>query len=146
MQILNYLYFIVITFYGIKFLYSSGIAVKHPLDRNQKMLLDGPEMFWVLTFSTGLLAFSAEGIGVDLMALRLLILEVFCFLGLFVVRHRPVWSIAIWLYAIYLLWIVVGCAYSPSPAFGFRVVLKYLYVFLLMLFASATVRYGEVFL
>lgn len=144
MQILNYIYFLVITFYGIKFLYSSGVAVKHPLDRNQQMLLDGPEMFWVLTFSTGLLAFSAEGIGVDLMALRLFVLEILCFLGLFIVRNRPVWSVAIWLYAIYLVWIVIGCTFSPSPTFGLRVVLKYLYIFLLMLFASATIRDGEV--
>ena len=146
MQALNYLYFLIITFLGIKFLYSKGVVVRHPLDRTQQMLLDGPEMFWVLTFSTGLLAFSAEGIGVDLMALRLMVLEVFCFLGLFVAKHRPVWSLAVWAYVVYLMWIIIGCFYSSSFAYGIRTVLKYLFPFLLMLFASAAVRHAEVFL
>ena len=146
MQALNYLYFLIITLLGLKFLYSSGVVVRHPLDRSQQMLLDGPEMFWVLTFSTGLLAFSAEGIGVDLMALRLMVLEVFCLLGLFIVHRRPVWSLAVWAYVAYLVWIIIGCFYSPSYVFGFRVVLKYLFPFLLMLFASAAVRHDEVFL
>ena len=146
LQLLNYLYFLVITFFGIKFLYSTGIIVRHPLNRTQQMLLDGPEMLWVLTFSTSLLAFSAEGFGVDLMALRLFVLEVLCIWGLFVVRHRPVWSAAIWVYTIYLIWIIIGCFYSPSPVFGFRVILKYLYPFVLCLFASAGVRHEEVFL
>ena len=34
-------------------------VMTNPLNREQKMVMDGPEMFWVLTFSTGLLAFSA---------------------------------------------------------------------------------------
>lgn len=146
LQLLNYLYFLVITFFGIKFLYSTGNLVRHPLNRTQQMLLDGPEMFWVLTFSTGLLAFSAEGIGVDLKALRLFVLEMLCVLGLIITRHRPVWSVAMFLYSIYLIWITIGCAFSPSLIFGFRVILKYLYPFVLCLFASATVRHEEVYL
>jgi len=146
MQLLNYIYFLVITLLGIKFLYSSGIVVRHPLDHTQQILLDGPEMFWVLTFATSLLAFSADGLVVDLMALRLFVLEVLCFIGIIVVRHRPIWSMAIWGYVIYLMWIVIGCSYSPSPVFGFRVFLKYLYPFVLCLFASAAVRHEEVFL
>lgn len=50
--------------------------MKYPLDKHRKMWLDGPERFWILTFSTGLLAFSAP-IGLDLMAVRLFVLELF---------------------------------------------------------------------
>lgn len=146
MTVLNYLYFLIITFYGVKFLYSPGVTMRHPLDRTRRMTLDGPEAFWILTFSTGLLALNASGIGVDLMAFRLFVLEGLCFLGLLAAVKRPVWSPALTVYSIYMLWLVIGCVYSPAPSYGIRVVLKYLYPFLLCLFASAAVRYPEVFL
>lgn len=146
MYYLNYLYFLVITVLGFWFLYGSGIVVRHPLDRSQQMKLNGPESLWLLTFSTGLLAFSAAAFGFDLMAIRLFVLEALCVLGLFVSKNKPVFSAAIWMYVIYLAWIIIGCFYSPSATYGIRVVLKYLYPFLLCLFASAAVRDGEVFI
>lgn len=146
MHYLNYLYFLVITVLGFWFLFGSGIVVRHPLDRSQQMKLNGPESLWLLTFSTGLLAFSAAAFGFDLMAIRLFVLEALCVLGLFVSKNKPVFSAAIWMYVIYLVWIIIGCFYSPSATYGIRVVLKYLYPFLLCLFASAAVRDGEVFI
>lgn len=145
MILLNYLYFFIITYFGIKFLFAGGGMLKSPFDKNVKMRLNGPEMFWCLTFSTGLLAFSAPG-ALDLMAIRLMVLEVLCFAGIFVAKDKPIWSFPLIIYAVYLLWIVIGCFYSPAPAYGIRVVLKYLYPLLLCLFASAAVRYAEVFL
>ena len=109
------------------------------------MVMDGPEMFWVLTFSTGLLAFSAPG-ALDLMAVRLMVLEVFCLVGLFICKRSPQWSPAIIFYLIYIIWLVIGLSYTPAPGYGFRVILKYLYPLLIMLFASAAVRDKEVFL
>lgn len=91
MYLLNYIYFLIITLLGLKFLTMKRGVMVNPLNREQKMVMDGPEMFWVLTFSTGLLALSA-------------------------------------------------------PGYGFRVILKYLYPLLIMLFASAAVRDKEVFL
>ncbi len=154
MQLLNYLYFIIITFLGFMFLYRSGIVIRHPLDRNQQMKLNGPESLWFLTFSTGLLAFSANAFKIDLMAIRLLVLEILCVLGIFRLRNqqstrltnKPVFSAAMWVYALYLLWIVIGCFYTSSVTHGIRTVLKYLYPFVLCLFASAAVRDGEVFI
>lgn len=145
MYILNYLYFLIITFIGYKWLTSKVGYMTNPLDRTQKMQMDGPEMFWVLTFSTGLLAFSAPG-ALDLMAIRLLVLEVFCFMGIFIVKRKVQWSAAGVCYILYLLWITIGLSYSSAPSYGFRVILKYIYPLLLMLFASAAVRDGEVFL
>lgn len=145
MYLLNYLYFLIITYLGIKFLYSGGEIVKSPFDKTVQMRLSGPEMFWCLTFSTGLLAFSAPG-ALDLMAVRLMVLEVLCVLGIFVTKDKPIWSYPLIIYVIYLIWISIGCFYSPAPFYGCRVILKYLYPLLLCLFASAVVRDKEIFL
>ena len=56
MYLLNYIYFLIITLLGLKFLTMKRGVMANPLNREQKMVMDGPEMFWVLTFSTGLLA------------------------------------------------------------------------------------------
>ena len=145
MYVLNYLYFLIITVVGYRWLTSSG-SMKYPLDKHRKMWLDGPERFWILTFSTGLLAFSAPG-GLDLMAVRLMVLELFCMFGLwFVCKRKVKWSPASVVYVIYLCWLAAGLVYSPAPLYGFRVILKYLYPLLIMLFASAAVRDTEVFL
>ncbi len=60
MYLLNYIYFLIITLLGLKFLTMKRGVMVNPLNREQKMVMDGPEMFWVLTFSTGLLALSAS--------------------------------------------------------------------------------------
>lgn len=145
MYLLNYIYFLIITLLGLKFLTMKRGVMVNPLNREQKMVMDGPEMFWVLTFSTGLLALSAPG-ALDLMAIRLMVLEIFCIVGLFICKRSPQWSPAIVLYLLYIVWLVIGLSYSPAPGYGFRIILKYLYPLLIMLFASATVRDKEVFL
>jgi len=119
--------------------------MKNPLNKKQQMHLTGPEMFWVLTFSTGLLAFSAPGT-LDLMAIRLLVLEIFCIIGIFLSKRKTQWSVSIIIYVIYIFWLCIGLTYSPSPAYGFRVILKYMYPLLIMLCASTIVRDKEVFL
>lgn len=145
MYLLNYLYFIIITSFGIKFLFQRAGKVCHPLNKQQMLSFDGPELFWTLTFSTGLLAFSAPG-ALDLMAIRLLVLESLCLVGLFVVKRKPVWSAVCTFYLLYIAWLLIGLSYSSAPMYGFRVILKYLYPLCIMLFASAVVRDGEVFL
>ena len=145
MYLLNYLYFIIITSFGIKFLFQRAGKVRHPLNKEQMLSFDGPELFWTLTFSTGLLAFSAPGV-LDLMAIRLLVLESLCLIGLFVVKRKPVWSAVSTFYLLYIAWLLIGLSYSPAPMYGLRVILKYLYPLCIMLFASAVVRDEEVFL
>lgn len=145
MYLLNYLYFLIITYYGIRFLFQPIGIMKSPLNKEQSMLLEGPEMFWILTFSTGLLAFSAPG-ALDLMAVRLLILEALCIIGLFLSKGRVIWSLPLIIYIIYIIWIILGIFYSPAPSYGFRVVLKYCYPLLVALFASSAVKDKEVFL
>ena len=135
MVYLNLIYFLIITYYGYKFLYSESRIVKSPFDKNQLLELTGPEAFWVLTFSTGLLAFSIT-IGLDLMAIRLLVLEVFCIIGIQRTAGRMIWSPALRMYVLYMIWLFIGCFYGPSWNYGIRVMLKYIYPLLLCLFAA----------
>lgn len=137
--------FLIITIVGYRWLTSPG-SMSYPLDKHRRIWLDGPERFWILTFSTGLLALSAPA-GLDLTAVRLFMLELFCLLGLlFVCKRRVQWTAATVVYVIYLFWLVIGLTYSPAPGYGFRVILKYIYPLLIMQFASAAVRDVEVFL
>ena len=53
MYFFNYIYFLIITVAGVKFLFTKQAILTHPLDKKKKILLDGPEVFLVLTFSTG---------------------------------------------------------------------------------------------
>lgn len=141
---LNYIYFAVITYLGVYFLFSGGRIVRSPFDRRQRLLFTGTEMFWVLTFGTGLLAFTAPGT-IDLMAIRLLVLEIMCVIGIVMAKGRVVWSVPLLIYVTYLLWILIGISYTASTAYGIRVMLKYMYPLMLALLASAVVRNKEVF-
>lgn len=145
MYLLNYIYFLIITTFGLKFIFQKQGVVTHPLDKEQKLLFTGLELFWTLTFSTGLLALSAPG-GIDLMAIRLLVLELFCLIGLFIVKNKPIWSLPSIIYIIYIIWLFIGLSYTGSISYGFRVILKYLYPLLIMLFASSVVRNWEVYI
>lgn len=135
---LNVIYFLIISYYGYIFLRSEGRIVTSPFSKNDLMALTGPEMFWVLTFATGLLAFSAP-LPIDLMAVRLLVIMLLCIIGFSIVRRSPVWSLPLKLYVVYMVWIAIGLFYSPSLSFGIRVILKYTYPLIFCLFASAAV-------
>lgn len=140
---LNYLYFLIISMLLLQYLRCRSMKVKHPLLQREILTFSGPEMFWTLLFSTGLLSLSAPA-GMDLMALRLLSLEIFCLMCLSYAKGKPAFPFPVVCYIIFMLWLVVGCFYSPSPAFGVRVILKYLYPLVVCLAASAVVRRPEV--
>lgn len=141
----NYLFFIILTLFQLFYIFGKTAVVKNPLNCDQFIRLDGTEAFWILTFSTGLLAMNVSGI-IDLMAIRLLVIEILCLIAIFSSPRKPMWSRALWMYAIYIAWILIGCIYSPSSGFGFRVVLKYLYPLIITIVASMAVRGQEVFL
>lgn len=140
MYFLNYLYFLIITAFGLKFIFQKQGVVTHPLNKGQKLLFTGPELFWALTFATGLIATG------PMLAIRLFALELFCILVLFVVKNKPIWRMPVLLYFVYMLWLLLGLSYSPAPGYGIRVILKYIYPLLVMLVSSAIVRDWEVFL
>lgn len=145
MQILNYFYFIIISFWGLNLLFHKYVKMRSPFNARKYLAFEGTEAFWVLTFSTGLLALSAKGI-IDLMAIRLLIIEILCFIGFFICKNKTVWNAITIAYIIYLGWLFIGLSYSPSAGYGMRVILKYLYPLIIMIFASAAIRDKEVFL
>lgn len=143
MIVLNYFYFLILTFLLFRYVGQKKVCVPSPFSPKHKLLFSGPEFCWVLAFSTGLLALSAPA-GLDLMAIRLFMLELLCLLLLGVSKTRAVLSAPAILYIVFLLWLCVGLSYGDAPAYGVRVILKYLYPFLFMLAASAVVRYPEV--
>lgn len=143
MVILTPIYFVLLTYYAYKFLTSDGRIVTSPFDKESKVKLDGPEMFWVLTFATGTVALSYP-FGIDLMALRLLTIMSLCLIGLKYTRCKPVISFPLVVYFIYMAWIIYGLTYTPAKMYGVRVVLKYLYPLIICLFASAAVDNGYV--
>ena len=142
---LNYLYFLIITMLLLQYLQRRSKRVKHPLLQREILNFSGPEMFWTLLFSTGLLAFSAPA-GLDLMALRLLTLEIFCLMCLCYSKGKPACPLPVVIHIIALLWLVVGCLYAPDSAYGVRMMLKYIYPVMVCLTASAVVRRPEVML
>lgn len=132
------------TILAYHYLLSDGKVLKGALNPNLSFKYSGVELFWCLTFGTSLLAFSAN-VGLDLMAIRLLVLEILCIIGINISRNKIVLNLSMKIYIVYLLWLVFGLLYSPAPIFGVRVILKYLYPLLLCLFASSAVRDSEVF-
>ncbi len=145
MFVLNYLYFLIISWLLLDYLNRRRKVVGHPLWEKQKLIFTGPEMFWTLLFSTGLLALAAPA-GLNLMALRLFSLEIFCLVCLQVVKRRASFTLPMVVYSMFLAWLVVGLFYCPSLGYGIRTILKYLYPILVTLVASAVVRDPEVFL
>lgn len=144
MQYLNILYFLILTGLGYRYLLGDGKVLKGALNPNLNFKYSGVEIFWCLTFATGVVALSAD-VGLDLMAIRLLVLEVFCIIGISIAKGKVVLNFPMKIYIIYLLWLVIGLFYSPSLTYGIRTILKYIYPFLLCLFASSAVTDSEVF-
>lgn len=145
MFVLNYLYFLILTLMLLSCLNRKGKALNSPWIERRKLRFTGPELFWTLLFSTGMLSLSAPA-GLDLMALRLFSLEVACLLCLCIAKGRAAFPLSALCYTAFLVWLIVGLFYTPSVPYGVRVLLKYLYPFLVMLTASAVVRDPEVFL
>ena len=135
---LNIIYFLLLSWYAYKFLTSEGKIVKSPFDKRDDLDLTGPEMVWVRTFSTGVLAFSVPH-PIDLMAIRLMVIMVLCVIGFSYVDNKPIWSFPLKLYVVYLAWLFIGCIYGPSWSYGLRVILKYSYPLIFCLFASAAI-------
>lgn len=138
MDILNILYTLILLGALFRFLQSDGRILKSPFNKRDQLSLTGPEMYWVLLFSTGLLAFSYN-LGLDLMALRLFVIMGMCLVGFAFTPNRPIMSIPLWIYGAYMVWLLIGCVYASSFSFGVRVWLKYLYPLLFCLFGSAVV-------
>jgi hypothetical protein len=145
MLILNSLLFVVLTLLFIYLMNTSSVEIRHPFDKTLHLVITGRQAFMLLIFTTGLVALSGDLGGIDLLAIRLLMLELLVMVMLFWGTKKILWSWTGFLYLTYLIWIIYAISYSPAPQFGLRVLLKYAYPFLIMLFASTTMDLDEFF-
>lgn len=144
MQYLNILYFLLLTLLAYRYLFSDGKILKGALNSNLAFKYSGVEILWCLIFGTGLLSFSVK-FGMDIMAIRLLVLEILCIIGITVSNNKIILSFPLKIFICYLCWLFIGLFYTPYPIYGIRTILKYIYPLFLCLFATSAVRDSEVF-
>lgn len=148
---INLIVFIILNGMMATFLFRYSARLKNPLNSAKYLTLEGTEMFLVILFATGTLSLASvsgghnAGSGINLQAIRLLLLEVFLVFSLFVSSSRPRLGIGTIAYIIYIVWLFYTLTYAPSISYGFRYILKYLYPLIMMIAASAIVRDEEVF-
>lgn len=138
--VIAYIVFIYLTYKAFKLLYTPVSYLYSPYDKTQTMACSGHEMLLIFIFSTGVLGI------IPLLSLRLAILELLCVIGIIYSKNKPIFSIPIILYSIFIGWILMGLTYTKSVEYGIRMILKYIYPLLIALLSSAVVRDGEVFL
>lgn len=136
---LNYLYFFVLHMLLLDFLRKRQKVMRPAFSKQGRVTFSGREAFGIALVCTGVFALQAPA-GLDLMALRLLVLELLCVGALVSAGAHPVRNTFSRIYGLFLLWVLAGIVYSPVPAYGARVFLKYLYIFPLCLMCSAVVQ------
>lgn len=132
--------FVILSVWQMKILYTPTIAIGNPVHTDTRMLCSGPEVLLIVLFATGFIGLS------PILSLRLAFLEVLCIIAWFRTLNMPVFSIPLGIFVAFLLWLVLGLFYTPSKVYGVRMILKYMYPFLVALMAAKVVRDGEVFL
>lgn len=138
--ILCYIYFFILTIMAIRYLYRPQVDISSPYDKNVTLQISGIEMLLIFIFGTGLIAL------MPVLSIRLAVLEVLCIIGIFRSASKPISSLVFNLWILFFVWVGIGLFYSVSPMYGIRMILKYIYPFLVALFASAVVRDEEIFL
>lgn len=138
--ILQYLYFIALTYYGFKFLKAPEVEMRVPFgDKEQRMLCSGLEVLVIFMLATGLMGI------MPLLSVRLAICEILCIMAIRHASDSPIYSFPLKLYTVFLVWTVIGLLYTPMPSYGIRMILKYIYPLFMALMASAIVKDKEVF-
>lgn len=132
------LYFIILTYIGFRLLYKPVTQFRVPFSKTEYMLCNGQESLLIFIFWTGLIGL------IPVLSIRLGVLELLCILGIMKATDKAIWSLPLKLYFIFLVWVTIGCFYTPSVSFGIRMILKYLYPFLIALFASCVVKNSEI--
>lgn len=149
---INIVLFLVLNAYFFIFMMRYSARIKNPVNSSQYLLIEGTEMFFILLFSTGILALSSAsggqgaGGGFNLQAIRLLLLEVALVMSLFFTVEKPKWGPVSIVYLIYIGWMLLSLTWCSSIEYGIRYILKYIYPFIIMLVASAIVRDEPIFL
>ncbi|MDH8700990.1 O-antigen ligase [Dysgonomonadaceae bacterium PH5-43] len=129
--VLQYLIFFILTVMGLSYLFNNKIfLLKDPFNKNTLFVVNNQQYLFLFLLATAIL-----GCGV-MMANRLLICIIVTLIGIFLSKEKIKITPAIFFYFIYLCWLIVEMYLSPVKGYGLRVFLKYLYPFIIMLFAS----------
>ncbi len=134
--LLNILAFFFLTIYAFKLLVSSPSYVK--LSKTEKYLLTGREKFLLFTLVTGMLQVNVN-LGINLSAFRLMI-WILLVLFAFIFYRSPKFSPVYLPYLAFMTWMAASIFWADSLGYGMRAYLKYLYPFLIMLFAITFVE------
>ena len=138
--LLNVLVFFFLVGYAFKLLVSSPSYVK--LSKTEKVLLTGREKFLLFTLVTGMFQVGVSLGGINLSAFRLMIWIGFVLFA-FMFYKTPKFSPVYFFYLAFLVWMAASLFWTDSVSYGLRDYLKYLYPFLIMLFAITFVKSPE---
>ncbi|MDM5272547.1 O-antigen ligase family protein [Sulfurovum sp. zt1-1] len=129
---INLLVFVFLTGYAFLLLISKPSYVK--LSKTERVLLTGREKFLLLTLVTGMVMVGSFS------SLRLMIWLSFMMFAFVIYRKSPHFNSLTIIYIIFLIWLGITMVWSPDLLYGIRVYLKYLYPFIVLLFAATFVH------
>lgn len=130
--ILNTLVFLLLSGYSFILMLSKPSYVK--LSKKEKVLLTGREKFLLLTIATGMVMVGSFS------ALRMMIWIGIILFAFLLYRKSPKFNIIVLAYLLFLGWMILSLSWAEDIEFGIRMILKYLYPLLIMLFAATFVH------
>lgn len=138
MTFIALLIFVILTVWQLKLFFTREVEWKMPYGSRATMRLSGKEALIILMFATAYIGLT------PVLSLRLGFLELLCIVGAITVSSRVKLSWPMWLFVIFIAWEIIGLTYTPSPSYGIRMILKYIYPFLFAIFAARVVKDGAV--
>jgi len=129
--VINFGVLFILVFYAVRLLSSKPSYIYF---ENEEILLNGPEKFLLFTIITGMFMCGPFS------AIRLLIWELLVIFSIYLYGKIIKPNVIIFSYLIFLLWLILEFVRTPSYFYGLRVFVKYLYPFVIMLFAATFVK------
>ena len=134
---INGLVFLLLSLYALRVLFSKASYVK--FSKDEYVLLTAPEKFLLFTMVTSMISCSGGGLS----SLRLMVWIVLIIAAFLIYKKNLKINIMFFVGFIFLFFILVSFLWSETYSYGFRVFLKYLYPFLIMVFAMTYVTSKE---
>ncbi|MFI3297229.1 MAG: O-antigen ligase family protein [bacterium] len=138
--IFNYFYFFIFLYLlGKGYTRASSKMTYLELGEKKDIIVNRGEYMIYFLLVTSLFAFYSPGL-LDLAAIRLLLtLGIFIFMLMFLGQGVR-FTAAIYFYLLFIVWVLLGFAYTSYPAYSLRVLLKYLYPLLLFFVTSTFIQ------
>ena len=106
--------FVYLTYKAFRLLYTPVGYLRSPYDKRQLMACSGHEMLVVFILTTGILGLLVPAV----ISIRLLLWELLCILGIIYSKKRPIITVPVLLYFVFIAWEIIGMLYSPSAMYG----------------------------